>query len=58
MFVVCPDCRGRRTNSVLVQDSEGRWIHEDRDCPHCNGAGEVYDPNSSLGDGSEKSIGF
>jgi DnaJ-class molecular chaperone len=53
VFIICPECRGRGTITVYKIEGE-----EERPCPRCHGAGEVYDPNSSLGDGSDKSIGF
>ena len=57
MFIRCPDCGGRRFVEVLVQNSEGDWVFEPRDCSNCHGAGEVYDSNSKLGDDSDKSAG-
>lgn len=57
MFIICPDCQGRKTIEVLVPDSKGNMGFETRTCFSCHGVGEVYDPNSRLGDDTDKSAG-
>jgi hypothetical protein len=57
MYIVCTVCLGDKIISSYVQDTDGNWSIQDRTCSHCHGAGEVYDPNSTLGDGKDKSPG-
>ena len=56
MFIICPECRGARTIQVPKPDNPMEL--ETRNCPQCHGAGEVYDPNSRLDDGSDKSANW